>query len=146
MQNEYTRRHTRFRLRLCAWVYVCALHNAGVKVSWLIFYLSGLITSPSQLLCLSPPRMQHLSWTLQGQKMLHVYNLYRVAINATAVDIPSAQNVLQHSASEQGTTKTDFMCNQPQSWCTALIKALFIWKEKHGMKRLNGINQLISWC
>ena len=45
----------------------------------------------------------------------------------------------------QGATETDFICNQWQSWCITLIKPLFMWKGKHAIKCLSGINQFISW-
>lgn len=88
-------------LFFCACVYVCALHNAGVKVSGLIFYLSGLITSAFTAALLrsveDTASLLNLYW--ERKKKLHVYNLYRGATDATAADAPSIQGVLQHPAS-----------------------------------------------
>lgn len=81
--------------------HVCALHNAGVKVSGLIFYLSGLITSAftAALLRSVEDTPSLLNLYRERKKKLHVYNLYRGATDATAADAPSIQGVLQHPAS-----------------------------------------------
>lgn len=57
-------------------MYVCALHNAGVKVSGLIFYLSGLITIAftAALLQSMEDTASPLNLYWEEEK-LHVYNL-----------------------------------------------------------------------
>lgn len=77
-------------LFFCACVYVCALHNAGVKVSGLIFYLSGLITSAftAALLRSAEDTASLLNLYWERKKKLHVYNLYRGATDATAQTLP----------------------------------------------------------
>lgn len=65
-------------------MYVCALHNAGVKVSGLIFYLSGLITIAFTAALLrsveDTASLLNLYWEREKKKKLHVYNLNRGAI------------------------------------------------------------------
>lgn len=58
-------------------VYVCVLHIAGVKVSGLIFYLSGLITITftAALLRSAEDTASLLNLYWDKQNKLHVYNL-----------------------------------------------------------------------
>lgn len=82
----------------------------------------------------------------RGEKEMHVYNPYRGAIKCYSCRCSQCfQSVLQHSASVFGATETDSICHPWQSWYIALIKPLFIWKEKHAIKHLSVINQFISW-
>lgn len=85
----HTRTNTRRRHLFDVCVCVCALHNAGVKVSGLIFYLSGLITIAFTAALLrvrggysiSAESLQGASEEEREKKKentkLHVYNLYR---------------------------------------------------------------------
>lgn len=68
--------HTPLSKVLCMCMYVCALHNAGVEVSGLIFYLSGVITIAFTAALLwsveDTASLLNLNWE---KEKLHVYNL-----------------------------------------------------------------------
>lgn len=99
------------RVCLCG----CALHNAGVKVSGLIFYLSGLITIAFTAALLGSVEdtasLLNLYWARNKRKKKKpekgegekkeaacLQSIQGSHKNATAADAPACQGVLQHPA------------------------------------------------
>lgn len=105
--------------------------------------------SPSQLLCFSLWRIQHLSWIFTGIKKSDMSQIYTWgAIKCYSCRHSQRPRCFTASClcGVWEATITDFMCNPWHSCCMAPIKPLFIRTEEiNAIKRLRGINQFISW-
>lgn len=154
----HTRTDTRRRHLFDVCVCVCALHNAGVKVSGLIFYLSGLITIAFTAALLRVRGGYSISAeSLQGaseeerEKKKKIQSCMSTIYTGRAIKRFSCRRsqcsrCFTASCLSVGSNNSRFhLWSATEPMCRSYRAAVYLKREKHGIKRLSGINQFISW-